>query len=48
MITYEKMYLAQIFTSKMFLWDISLLFANFRLIGPQFIERVYEPHPIFN
>ena len=37
------MYLAQIFTSKMFLWDISLIFANVHLIGTQFIVRLYEP-----
>ena len=42
------MYLAQIFTSKMFLWDISLIFANVRLIGTQFIVRLYEPLLIFS
>ena len=42
------MYLAQIFTSKMFLWDISLIFANVCLIGTQFIVRLYEPLLIFS
>ena len=42
------MCLAQMFTLEMFLLDISLILANVRLIGTQFIVRLYEPLLIFS